>query len=185
MRIALTNWSRRVVGGTEGYVQAVLPALAARGVDVALWTERDGADDRALIEVPGGGAAWCVADQGAPSALAGLRGWRPDLSYGHGLYEPANAHDTPDIAPGVFFAHTDHGICISGTKTFTRPDIEACHRPFGLGCLGCYYPRRCGGLNPLVALGLYRTQAARLKSLARYDRILTDRKSGVEGKRVD
>ena len=53
MRIAITNWSRRVVGGTEGYIQAVIPALAARGLEVALWTEQDEPTDRDDTQRPG------------------------------------------------------------------------------------------------------------------------------------
>src|SRR5262249_6256429 len=127
----------------------------------------------ARIAVPASVREWCVEESSASKALARLRDWRPDLIYGHGLQDHTLAHRILDLAPGVFFAHNYHGICISGTKTFTRPEIEACHRPFGLGCLGCYYPRRCGGLNPLVALNLYRTQSGRLSALRRYARILT------------
>src|SRR5947199_2732 len=144
MRIAVTNWTRRLVGGTEGYVQAIVTTLAARGIDVALWTEDDSGSG-SKISVPCGVAHWCVGESDAASALAGLRRWKPDLIYAHGLRDLTLEHQTLDLAPGIFFAHSYHGICISGTKTFARPEIEACHRPFGVGCLACYYPRRCGG----------------------------------------
>src|SRR5262245_32627556 len=134
MRIAVTNWTRRLVGGTEGYVQAVVAALAARGLDIALWTERHSGSG-ARISVPTGVTQWCVEECGTSQALAELRDWKPDLIYGHGLQDHTLAHGTLDLAPGVFFAHSYHGICISGTKTFTRPRIESCHRPFGIGCL--------------------------------------------------
>ncbi|MFL5340327.1 MAG: glycosyltransferase family 4 protein [Gemmataceae bacterium] len=173
MRIAITNWSRRVVGGTEGYIQAVIAALAARGLEVALWTEQDEPTDREAMEVPVGISSWCVADCGPQAALDELRAWRPDLVFGHGLRDDAGERAILDLAPAVFFAHSYHGICISGTKTFTLPTIEACHRPFGGGCLLCYYPRRCGGLNPLVGLSLYRTQSRTFATLRRYARIIT------------
>ena len=164
MRIAVTNWTRGLVGGTEGYVQGVVAALAARGAQVALLTESQSGGG-AQIAVPPGVAEWCVEERGMAAALAGLRAWNPDLIYGHGLHDHTLVQRVLDLAPGVYFAHNYTGICISGTKTFTRPEVEACHRPFGAGCLACYYPRRCGGLNPLVAVKLYWDQAGDRKSV--------------------
>ncbi len=162
-----------MVGGVERYIDSVLTALAARGIEVALWTEGDDPANRAAIRSPEGSPSWCVAELGESAAFDALRDWKPDLIYGHGFQQPSHTPRTLQYAPGVYFAHAYHGICVSGAKTFTRPQIEACHRPFGLGCLANYYPRRCGGRNPFTALSLYRQQAIRLRTLRLYARRLT------------
>jgi glycosyltransferase involved in cell wall biosynthesis len=50
--------------------------------------------------------------------------------------------------------------------------VEPCTRAFGPACLALHYPRRCGGLNPLQALRLYRWSSAYHERLPHYDAIL-------------
>lgn len=173
MRIAVVNWSRRRVGGTETYLGNIIPGLVRRGHTVALWHEIDRPVNRERIELPPGVPSWCVEELGSKRALAALRGWGPDLIYTHSLLTPRLEAETLRIAPAVFFAHAYYGTCISGTKTFKRPDMRPCGRRFGPACLAHYYPRRCGGLNPLTMLRLYRLQSRRLELLREYRAILT------------
>ncbi|MET0650785.1 MAG: glycosyltransferase family 4 protein [Pyrinomonadaceae bacterium] len=173
MRIAVVNWSRRRVGGTETYLGSIIPGLARRGHTVALWHEIDRPANREPIELPPGVPSWCVEELGRGKALAALREWRPDLIYTHSLLTPRLEAETLKIAPAVFFAHAYYGTCISGTKTFKKPDMRPCGRRFGLACLAHYYPHRCGGLNPLTMLRLYRLQSRRLELLREYRAILT------------
>jgi glycosyltransferase involved in cell wall biosynthesis len=70
-------------------------------------------------------------------------------------------------------AHSYYGTCISGGKTTCLPSTTPCSRVFGPACLVHFYPRRCGGLNPLTLARDYRRQMARLDLLHRYDRIVT------------
>ena len=86
----------------------------------------------------------------------------PGLVYVHGLQDPQIEHQLLDIAPAVCFAHNYYGTCISGGKTFKNPTMTPCHRVFGGACLVRYYPRRCGGWNPITMVQEFRRQADRL-----------------------
>jgi glycosyltransferase involved in cell wall biosynthesis len=73
----------------------------------------------------------------------------------------------------VFFAHNYYGTCISGAKTFKSPVVTPCDRRFGWQCLAHYYPRRCGGWNPVTMVRLFTQQRDRLELLSRYRAIVT------------
>jgi glycosyltransferase involved in cell wall biosynthesis len=105
--------------------------------------------------------------------MAKLRAWRPDLVYVHGLQDPAIERQLLHIAPAVCFAHNYYGTCISGGKTFQNPTTTPCDRVFGGACLLQYYPRHCGGWNPLTMVREFRRQADRLALLAEYKAIVT------------
>ena len=163
MRVAVVNWSRRKVGGVETYLGNVIPEMHRANLVLAFWSEVDVPHDRAQIELPEGVPAFCASELGTRRALAALREWRPDLLYIHKVSQPGVETKLLDIAPAVFFAHDYYGTCISGAKTFKSPQVIPCDRRFGWQCLLHYYPHRCGGLNPVTMLKLYRLQSRRLK----------------------
>ncbi len=98
-----------------------------------------------IIELPGRVRALDSADRGAS-----LRAWKPDLLFAHGLDNADLERQVLGIAPSVVVQHTYHGTCITSAKTMHVPDVRACGRQFGPACLALYFPRRCGGLNPLT-----------------------------------
>ncbi|MBF6559883.1 MAG: glycosyltransferase [Candidatus Binataceae bacterium] len=163
----------RVAGGVERYLDAVIPALAGAGHAVALLAEREGPRDRPRIAAPAALEAWSVADHGAARALEVLAAWRPDLIYAHGLEDAEVEARAMAAAPAVAFAHDYRATCISGAKSFARPAPAPCTRVFGAGCLGQFYPRRCGGLNPYTMIRDYRAHAARLELRRRLRMVLT------------
>jgi glycosyltransferase involved in cell wall biosynthesis len=173
LRIAVLSWSRRQVGGLESFVGMLIDELHGRGHDVALWTELDLPANRPRIELPPGVASWSVDELGRERALAELRDWAPQAMSTHGILDPSVEQDTLCIAPATFFAHAYTGTCISGSKAFSRPEPRPCDREFGWRCLLQYYPRRCGGLNPLTMTREYARQRRRLDLLQRYHRIFT------------
>ena len=172
MRIAIVTWNRRRIAGTETYLSKVIPALAGLGHTLGLWHECDEPLNRECIELPDQSERWNVAELGAETALSQLRGWQPDLIYAHGLADPGLEAEVLRIAPTVFFAHNYHGNCISGTKMFKYPFAQPCSRRFGWQCLVHFYPRRCGGLNPLTTLTQYQLQSRRHQNLPRYDAVI-------------
>jgi glycosyltransferase involved in cell wall biosynthesis len=87
--------------------------------------------------------------------------------------DPETERRTLEIAPAVFFAHNFHGLCISGGKATQFPIIEPCERRFGPSCLLRYFPRRCGGLNPVTMMRAYQTNRQRLQVLAKYSAVIT------------
>jgi glycosyltransferase involved in cell wall biosynthesis len=173
MRIALVNWSNRRFGGTGSYLSTIMPALHAAGHEVALWHEVDTPADYPLLPIPATAPVWSVSALGLPAAVGELRKWQPDLLYAHGLLEPSVEHQALEVAPAVFFAHDYYGTCISGLKTVTRPVVTPCERTFGWRCLAEYYPRRCGGLNPVTMVRRFSLQRDRHHLLSRYAAIVT------------
>jgi glycosyltransferase involved in cell wall biosynthesis len=83
-------------------------------------------------------------------------------------------------------------MCISGEKTFRVPEVRPCDRRFGRQCLVQFYPRRCGGLNPLTMWRDYTVQSLRHSMLPQYSAIVTAskyltrelEKNGVAAERV-
>ena len=152
-----------------------MPELRQHGCEIAFFSETSGPDTRPVIiaapvsEVP----ILCISELGADAAFAALRNWRPDVIYAHGIQDPGVEAELLTIAPAVVFAHAYAGTCISGRKSFRTPTIEPCDRRFGPACLAYYYPRRCGGLNPVTMWDDYRQQQTRLRNLRRYRAIVT------------
>jgi glycosyltransferase involved in cell wall biosynthesis len=124
-----------------------------------------------IPDPPAGG--WSIAGLGRATALEAMRRWRPDVIYAHGLESPELEEEAYDIAPAIFFAHVYVGTCISGVKTTWCPAARSCDRRFGPACLAHYFPRRCGGLNPLTMVQLYRLQARRLAVIRKCAAVVT------------
>lgn len=173
MRIAVASWSGRHVGGVEDYLERIIPAFCSAGHQVAFWAEVDAPTDRAPIALTDGVHRLCAAELGSTEAIARLRSWSPDLVYVHGLQDPQIEQQLQRLAPSVCFAHNYYGTCISGGKTFKNPTMTPCHRKFGGTCLLQYYPRRCGGWNPVSMVREFHRQSERLELLAQYKAILT------------
>lgn len=172
MRIGVVNWTAREVGGAERYLTSVLPALSVRGHELAMVVEMDRPTDRDPIvrDIP----IWSIEESGLLTAVEGLRRWSPDVVFTHITLDPAVEAAVQAIAPAVFFAHAYYGTCISGTKTMSVPSPRPCNRVFGAACLIHFYPRRCGGLNPLTMIRDFRKQASRQRLLPGYRQLLTN-----------
>ena len=173
MRVAIVNWTGRRVGGAETYVGLVTGALQQRGHAVYFWHEDDKPVDRDPIPGLAAVPSCCASTNGVESALQALAAWQPDVLYVHGLLNPETEAGILSIGPSVFLAHGYYGTCISGSKTFRLPHTRPCDREFGAACLVNYFPRRCGGLNPLTMVDEYQRQSARLRNLRRCHAIVT------------
>lgn len=173
MRILIANWTCREVGGAETYLSTIAPELRRIGHEVAFLWESDVPANYERIGLPPRSEQWTISEVGRMRALEAVREWYPDLIYVHRLDDPVLEAGILQVAPAVFFAHDHSRTCISGTKTFTFPVAVPCNRRFGWKCLVHYYPRRCGGLNPITMWRLYRLQVERHALLYRYDAIVT------------
>lgn len=174
MRIAVASWSRRALGGAEGYLGIVIPELARAGHEVALWSELDQPADRERIALPEGAPEWCAAEMGTGPALEALRAWRPDVVFTHITTGPETEAALLATAPCVLFVHAYYGTCVSGQKTHKSPTPTPCGRPLGPGCLVHYYPHRCGGLSPLTMLRDYRRNVRRKQLLGAYRAVVAN-----------
>lgn len=172
MRIAIVNSTAQRAGGIETYLDALIPALGAHRHNVHYLHERVAEGLPAMSSLDGVPTT-CVDEAGVKGALADLAAWAPEVLFVQAMESPVLERRLLGLAPAVFFAHDYSGTCISGSKTFRYPVIQPCDRRFGPMCLLQFYPRRCGGLNPLTMATRYRRAAVRLAALRRYRRIVT------------
>lgn len=146
MRVAVLNAHGGVVGGLEIYLQRLLPALRAAGHEAGLFFQHPPSAGRPGIVDEGGVPLAALNDE---EALARLTAWRPEVLYVNSPLRPALLRQAVARWPAVAFQHSYYGTCINGGKFVRLPLARPCERAFGPACLACWYPRRCGGLNPL------------------------------------
>jgi glycosyltransferase involved in cell wall biosynthesis len=173
VRIAIITRNARVVGGVESYLKTAIPLLEATGHEISLFCERDAPSTAQSISCSTNRATWCVTELGVQRAFESLRRWRPELIYSHGLADLETETQVLSLAPAMVFAHDYRAVCISGRKAFALPTTKPCARQLGPGCVMNFYPRRCGGLNPLTMLTDFRRAAQRLALLRSARAVLT------------
>lgn len=175
VRILVVTNHRGIVGGVELYLRSLLPALEAKGHELVLAYEypsgadRPTVDDRLSVPHP----TVRLDSASISTQLRELRALRPDVLFVHACDDPRLEETLIDaqLAPAVAFVHAYQGLCISGTKRFSRPVERPCERAFGPACLALYLPRGCGGSSPVTMTRLYREQRSRLAHLKRYSRL--------------
>jgi glycosyltransferase involved in cell wall biosynthesis len=172
MRIAVASWTIRQVGGVEAYLGTVVPALRAKGFDVAFFHEVDIPLDRSSLNTADA-PLFNAASEGVDAAAAALQAWKPDVMYMHGLRDPETFARLTAIAPSVTFIHTYLGTCVSGTKTHMRPVPNPCEKRFGPMCLVHYFPRGCGGRSPATMWTLYQKERRQLEILKQQHAVVT------------
>jgi len=165
MRLAIVTRDARVAGGVETYLDTVIPLLEAAGHEIALLSEYDAPSTSRPIGRSASAPAWCVAEIGATRAIDSVQRWRPEMIFTHGLFNLEIERRALAITSAIAFAHDYRATCISGAKAFAFPATTPCMRRFGKGCLVNFYPRRCGGLNPLTMLTDFSRASARLELL--------------------
>lgn len=172
MRVAVASWTIRHAGGVESYLEKVVPAMRAAGLDVAFFHEVDHPSDRARIDI-GDVPLFSVASNGVDAAVDALRVWKPDVIYLHGLRDADTFARLTALAPSVTFIHTYLGTCVSGSKTHTRPHPIPCTKRFGPMCLVHYFPRGCGGNSAVTMWQLYKSQGKQLATLQKQHAVIT------------
>jgi glycosyltransferase involved in cell wall biosynthesis len=173
MRILIATSHRNLVGGVEKYLQQILPCLLQRGHELALLyeyrfdPEKERIDPLSL-EIP------CLGTEeaGFDRASRFVRDWNSDVVYSQGLESVDLQTALLNEYPTVFYAHNYVGTCASGEKCHAFPTPQPCDRHFGPACLVLYYPRRCGGLNPVTMWKMYQRSSERNAQLQRYAAIL-------------
>jgi len=156
MRVLIANDGFGDAGGVQTYLDAVMPALAGRGHQLALL--HLSAD--VFHESPAGHAGAglrriSVADRGAGRALQDVRDWAPDVCFSHNMRDLDLERKLVDITPVVKFMHGYFGTCIGGQKMLQFPAVVPCDRKFGPACLALYLPCGCGRRDPIAMLRYY------------------------------
>jgi glycosyltransferase involved in cell wall biosynthesis len=173
LRIAIVTRNARVVGGVESYLDAIIPMLEAAGREVALFCEYDSPLTSQPISRTANAPTWCLNGMGTRRLFESLREWQPDLIYSHGLTDTETEARLLTLAPSIVFAHDYRATCISGSKSFAFLSPKPCSRILSAGCLGNFYPRRCGGLNPFTMVSDFRHAFRRLALLRSARAVLT------------
>jgi len=173
MRILIANPSRQLLGGVEQYLETLMPALVRRGHSLAVLHEYSSESgtpgiDRRTGPLP----SWCSNELGREAALEAISDWNPDVVYSQGFDDREMERALQHSYHAILYAHTYYGTCITGRKCYSQPHLEPCSRRFGTACLSLFYPRRCGGLNPLTMWQLFQIQSRRNASLADYHMVL-------------
>lgn len=168
MRILIAHEALAGGGGVETYLETVIPALRARGHDVAFvhYNRRSAAGPTRLEfdSIPSFG----VEDAGLSQVIGEIRRWAPDVCFSHNM-RPLDVDEALlQEWPVVKMMHGYFGTCISGQKCHASPQASACERSFGAACLVLYGPRRCGHLRPLRMLNDYRWNVRQRTLFDRY-----------------
>jgi glycosyltransferase involved in cell wall biosynthesis len=170
LRILVCTRHAQALGGAETYLRTVVPTLLARGHDVRVGVEL--ASPKAEID-------WTVAvgiqaaQLSNPAGVASLvQEFAPQVIFNHQVADFEVERALVDTNCAVLFLHSYHGLCISGRRMHSFPRPTPCSRNFGPACLALYFPRRCGGLDPVKALELFVLQTRRLRQFPRYRRIV-------------
>lgn len=171
MRVLIAAHHLAIVGGVETYLRDLLPALRERGHAVALLAS-DGAHAEGIPIAPPDIPTWGLAGVDRDEVFRSVEAWAPEVAFSHGMESPADEAAVFERFPTVLFAHGHQATCVSGTRTHAFPVRRPCDKKFGLGCLVHYFPRRCGGLNPITMIGLYRRASRRSDALSRYAAIV-------------
>jgi glycosyltransferase involved in cell wall biosynthesis len=159
-----------MIGGVEKYLSWVIPNLLLRDHQIIFIHEVDTPIGRKAIHE---GETWCTAALGEEFTLRKAREWRPDLFFVNSFSESRLIEKLTDGVPSFFFCHDYVGTCISGTKMTQFPVAQPCSRNFGFSCLTEYYPRHCGGWNPLTMWNTFHWQSERLNVLRKGSMLIT------------
>jgi glycosyltransferase involved in cell wall biosynthesis len=171
MRILFANDGAGDAGGVQSYLAAVMPALAARGHELALLHLREVGSEGSPAPA---GAPHFRAREGDPAgSLAQVRAWAPQLVFSHNMRELGLERGLLDTAPVVKMMHGYFGTCIGGQKTHLFPRAEPCDRVFGPACLALYLPRRNGRISLPYISAQYRWATQQRALFPRYAALVT------------
>lgn len=173
MRILIANCHRNLVGGSEKYLQVLIPGLLRAGHQVSLIHEQPLQPALEAIDPPQPPlTTWCLKQQSLVSFMRILSEWKPDIVYNQGLIDGPLENALLDNYPAVLFAHGYYGTCGTGSKCHAFPQIRPCERRLGPACVILHYPRRCGDLHPLRTWRTFRRQMERHSRLPDYQAVL-------------
>lgn len=146
LKILIVNDGFNDAGGVQAYIEAVVAGLQDRGHQLQLCTHDCPRDTRARNAFVAG--AISVERDGLEPAIGQITSWQPDVCFSHNMAFLEIERRLLANWPIVKFMHGYFGTCVSGLKMHAFPERVPCSRVFGKACLGLYFPRRCGQLNP-------------------------------------
>jgi glycosyltransferase involved in cell wall biosynthesis len=173
LRILIAHWHGSIIGGTEKYIRALIPALERNGHSVALLHGyRNGENSDVPISRLVDRPVWFVEESTFEKTMDEIAAWGPNVVYVHTWESPYTERELLARYTCVIYVHDYHRSCPTGRKCHSFPDMRPCSLRSGPACLGLHYPRRCGGLNPLTMIRDYRRQSKQALNLRGYQAIL-------------
>lgn len=155
MRILIAHEAAAGAGGVESYLAAVMPALLARGHQLAFLHQNPRAEQGPTRLLDARVPSASVADEGLAAAIRSMRAWQPDVCFSHNMRALEIDERLVTEWPVVKMMHGYFGTCVSGQKAHSLPSVAPCCRELGAACLALYLPRRCGQLRPLRLISQY------------------------------
>jgi glycosyltransferase involved in cell wall biosynthesis len=171
MRILIAHEAPAGGGGVESYLAAIMPALLARGHQLAFLCDTSRTHE-GPTRLDGLTPAFSAADDGLPQAVERVRSWGPDVCFSHNMGRLELEERVMSFAPVVKMMHGYFGTCVSSQKAHAFPRMQACSRTFGLPCLGLYMPRRCGQLRPALMMQQFRWTSRQHGLFDRYEHVV-------------
>jgi len=172
MRILIAHEAAAGAGGVESYLADIMPALAARGHQLAFLHQNPRSDRGPTRLLDARLPSASVADDGLDAAIRTVRAWQPDVCFSHNMRALEIDERLAAEWPVVKMMHGYFGTCVSGQKAHAFPAATTCCRELGPSCLALYLPRKCGQLRPLVMISQY-TWAVRQRALLdRYSHVV-------------
>jgi glycosyltransferase involved in cell wall biosynthesis len=172
MRVLIVHEAAAGGGGVESYLASLMPALAARGHDLAFLHHNTAAEQGPTrLDSPGMPSA-SVADRGLHGAMDWVSGWRPDVCFSHNMRHLEVDERLASAWPVAKMLHGYFGTCVSGLKAHAFPSLAPCSRTFGGACLALYLPRRCGRLRPETMFAGYAWASRQQALFSKYARLV-------------
>jgi hypothetical protein len=154
-------------------MESMMQGMLERGHEIAFFHETDDGSSVPFINTPNGCSVFGPFNNDIENSVQPIKDWRPDIILSNRLINIELEEAIRKLAPTIYITHNYLGMCISGSKTHTRPSPKPCSLKFGPGCLVHYFPKGCGGRSPLTAWKMYQSQRHWLKILLSSDHILT------------
>jgi glycosyltransferase involved in cell wall biosynthesis len=171
MRILIAHDAAAGAGGVESYLAALMPALQARGHQLAFVCDgsRSQQGPVRLDYVP---TVASITDMGFLRGMEYIRAWQPDACFSHNMRRLAIDESLTSLCPVVKMMHGYFGTCIGGQKAHAFPTVQPCAREFGVACLGMYLPRHCGQLRPASMVSQFAWALRQQRLFGRYAHIV-------------
>lgn len=174
MRIIVTSHYGVMVGGVETYIERLLELLVAAGHEVIVVFETVPEPGQRRVSVPAGVPIHYVQSAGLESVVQALNALEDSVVLANSLDSTLYTGVRRIRHPIAFYAHAYIGSCITGMRVNRLPTPRPCERDFGPACLIHYFPRRCGGLNPLTMIRSYRQQVEWRQSFPLVDFVIAN-----------
>ncbi len=167
MRLLLLRELSTLQGGIETYLQSLLSQFRRKSVELSILTNEISHQSDSFLPNLSSIYRWSINESGFDHVWKQIENWNPDLVYSHSLHNIDHESRFTSRYPTLGYIHT-YNTCISGNKSHQFPYSTPCTKKFGLSCLGHYFPRRCGGLNPFTMLKLYQNNRQRFSLSKQY-----------------